>query len=258
MHNAPVLPDGSRVRWVEIPGVQPTRVYLHGLGASSAPYYAAAVAHPALIGHRSLMIDMLGFGISDRPQAAAYTMEMHADVLARALEQAGVSEADLIAHSMGGAVAVLVAARHPQLVRRLVLVDPALDPVHPLPTQKRPGSSGIGVYRSETEFLEHGWDETLEWVGPEWAATMRLAGPQALYRSAMSMLRGSTPAVRAHLEHLTIPRTLLYPAVDGVRQDAARLAATGVQVVAVPGCGHNIMVDNVDGFAAAVGAALGA
>jgi len=256
MHSAQVLPDGSRLRWAEIPGVSPTRVYLHGLGASSAPYYAEAVAHPALSGHRSLLIDLLGFGISDRPADQAYTLEMHADVLARALELAAVAQADVVAHSLGGAIACVLAARHPQLVRRMVLVDPALDPVRPLPEVKRPGSSGIGVYRTEEAFLDHGWTETLEHVGSHWAATMRLAGPEALYRTAMNLLLSSTPTPRELLERTAIPRTLLYPAADGHRADADRLAAAGVTVVAIPDCGHNIMVDNVDGFAQAVAAAL--
>ncbi|MGR6319384.1 alpha/beta hydrolase [Micromonospora soli] len=244
------------MRWVEIAGVQPTRVYIHGLGASSAPYYAEAVAQPALAGHRSLLIDLLGFGISDRPADQAYTLEMHADVLARALDQAAVAQADVIAHSLGGAVACVLAARHPQLVRRMVLVDPVLDPVRPLPAVKRPGSSGIGVYRSEAEFLDHGWAETMDHVGPQWAATMRLAGPQALYRTAINALLGSTPTPREHLESLTIPRTLLYPAADGPRFDADRLTAAGVAAVAIPDSGHNIMIDNVDMFTRAVAATL--
>ena len=256
MHSAIVTPDGSRIRWAELPGTEPTRVYLHGLGASSAPYYAGAVAHPALAGHRSLLMDLLGFGISDRPAHAAYTLDMHADLLAHALDQAAVQDADVIAHSAGGAVAVLLAARHPRLVRRLVLVDPALDAVETLPTTKRPGSSGIGVYHTEQEFLDHGWDETMAFVGPEWAATMRLAGREALYRTAMSLLRGTTPGVREELASLAVPRTLLYPAADGPRSDADRLAAAGVVTVAVPDCGHNVMVDNPARFALAVAAAL--
>ncbi|GIF67418.1 hypothetical protein Ais01nite_54530 [Asanoa ishikariensis] len=256
MHSAPVLPDGSRLRWAELPGAEPTRVYLHGLGASSAPYYAEAVAHPALSGHRSLLIDMLGFGISDRPADATYTLEQHADVLAHALDQAAVGAADVVAHSAGGTVAITLAARHPRLVRRLVLVDAPLDPVHPLPTVKRPGSSGIGVYRTEEEFLDHGWAETLEFVGPEWAATMRQAGPAALYRTAVNLLRGTVPTTRERLAELTIPLTFLHPAADGRRYDADLLAAAGVAVTAIPDCGHNIMLDNVEGFAVAVATAL--
>ncbi|MBF9133424.1 alpha/beta hydrolase [Plantactinospora sp. S1510] len=256
MRSVKVLPDGSCLRWVEIPGTRPTRVYLHGLGASSAPYYSAAITHPDLTGSHSLLIDLLGFGISDRPTDATYTLGMHADVVARALRLVTVTGADVIGHSMGGAVAVALAARHPDLVRRLVLVDPPLDPVEQLPTTKRPGSSGIGVYRSEEEFLDHGWDETLEFVGPQWAATMRQAGPHALYRSARSLLHDTVPTTRQHLEALPIPRTLLYPAADGPRSDDDRLTAAGVTVVPVPDCGHNIMLDNVDAFARAVRAAL--
>ncbi|MBE1492463.1 alpha/beta fold hydrolase [Plantactinospora soyae] len=256
MHSVEVLPDGSCLRWVELPGSRPTRVYLHGLGASSAPYFTEAITHPALAGHHSLLIDLLGFGISDRPTDAPYTLEMHADVVARALRLVAVTEADVIAHSMGGAVATVLAARHPDLVRRLVLVDPPLDPVQHLPTTKRPGSSGIGVYPTEEEFLDHGWRETLQFVGPHWAATMRQAGPHALYRSAMSLLHGTVPTTRQHLETLSIPRALLYPAADGPRVDGDRLAAAGVTVVPIPDCGHNIMLDNTDAFAGAVRAAL--
>ncbi|GAA3465518.1 alpha/beta fold hydrolase [Nonomuraea roseola] len=257
MHSAQVLPDGSRIRWVEIAGVEPTLVFVHGLGASSAPYFAPVAAHRALAGRRSLLIDMLGFGISDRPTEPAYTLEEHADALAAALEQAAVGAADIVAHSMGGAVAVTLAARHPHLVGRLVLADANLDPT-PLPQTKRPGSSGIAVYRTEQEFLDHGWKETMDFVGPQWAATMRLAGPEALYRSAMNLLRGTVPTMRENLEKLPIPRAFLYPAADGVRADTESLTGAGVRVMAIPECGHNIMLDNLDGFAHAVADALSA
>ncbi|OUC82108.1 alpha/beta fold hydrolase [Streptosporangium minutum] len=255
MHSAQVLSDGSCIRWVEIPGVEPALVFVHGLGASSAPYFAPATAHPALAGRRTLMIDMLGFGISDRPAGLAYTLEEHADALAAALDQAAVGAADVVAHSMGGAVAVTLATRHPHLVGRLVLVDANLDPLPP-PQAKRPGSSGIAVYRTEQEFLDHGWNETMDFIGPFWAATMRLAGPEALYRSATNLLRGTVPTMRENLEKLPIPRTFLYPAGDGPRADAESLTASGVSIVGIPDCGHNIMVDNPDGFAKAVAEAL--
>ena len=110
MRGAQVRPDGTTIRWVELPGIEPTRVYLHGLGATSPAYYATVATNPALAGRRSLLLDLLGHGISDRPADASYTLEEHADLLAVALTAAEVSAAEVIAHSMGGAVAIVLAA----------------------------------------------------------------------------------------------------------------------------------------------------
>lgn len=232
------------MRWVELPGAEPAHVFVHGLGASAAPYFTPAATHPALAGRRTLMVDLLGFGVSDRPVDFDYTMEAHADALAAVLDGAGVEGAEVVAHSMGGTVAVLLAVRHPRLVSSLVLVDANLDPV-------QNSRSGIASYTDE-EFLAEGWVRTLERVGPHWAATMRLAGREALYRTTVHLTRAD---VRGDLLGLTIPRTFLYPYADGEPAGADGLRAGGVRVVPVADCGHNIMLDNVAGFVEAVASA---
>ncbi|MEV7686178.1 alpha/beta fold hydrolase [Streptomyces bungoensis] len=253
MRSAVVTTEGDRIRWVELPGREPVRVYVHGLGATSPAYFTETAVHPSLAGHRSLLVDLLGHGISDRPAAFDYTLEDHADALARALTSADVTGAELVAHSMGGSVAIVLAARHPRLVSRLVLVDANLDPL-----PRRPGSggsSGIAAY-SEEEFLAGGWQEVRDRVGPHWWSTMRLAGREALYRSAVHLVRGTTPTMRELLMDLEIPRTYLLPEDDGPLPGADALAGAGVAVVSIPDCGHNIMLDNPDAFASATAAAL--
>ncbi len=254
MRSAVVTTEGDRIRWAELPGREPTRVYVHGLGATSPAYFAEIAVHPLLASHRSLLIDLLGHGISDRPTTFDYTLEGHADALAEALTSAGVGDAELIAHSMGGSVAIVLAARHPHLVSRLVLVDANLDPIPRRPGSA--GSSGIAAY-SEQEFLADGWQEVRDRVGAHWWATMRLAGREALHRSAFHLTRGTSPTMRELLLDLRIPRTFLLPEADGPLPGADKLVESGVAVVAIPDCGHNIMLDNPDAFARATATALG-
>ncbi|MCM1964977.1 alpha/beta fold hydrolase [Streptomyces sp. G1] len=253
MRSAVVTPEGDRIRWAELPGAEPARVYVHGLGSTSPAYFAASAVHPLLAGRRSLLIDLLGHGHSDRPEGFSYTLEAHADALAAALEEAGTGAAELVAHSMGGAVAIVLADRHPHLVSRLVLVDANLDPAPPGPAPV--GSSGLATY-TEQEFLAGGWAEVRDRVGAHWWSTMRLAGRVALHRSAVHLAAGTTPTMREVLLELKIPRTYLFPPQDGPVPGAEALAAAGVAVVPVPESGHNIMLDNPEGFARAVADAL--
>ncbi|MFE6552597.1 alpha/beta fold hydrolase [Streptomyces sp. NPDC057746] len=253
MRDAVVTPEGDRIRWVELPGREPARVYVHGLGATSPAYFTQVAVHPLLAGRRSLLIDLLGHGISDRPTDFDYTLHSHADALAAALTFAGVTGAELIAHSMGGSVAVVLATRHPHLVSRLVLVDANLDPIPPDPTSA--GSSGIAAY-SEQEFLAGGWKDIRDRAGAHWWATRRLAGREALHRSAVHLTRGSVPTMRELLLELAIPRAYLLPEADGPLPGTDALTAAGVSVVPVPECGHNMMLDNPEGFARVTAAAL--
>ncbi|MET8927089.1 alpha/beta fold hydrolase [[Kitasatospora] papulosa] len=255
MRDTAVTPGGDRIRWVELPGQEPARVYVHGLGATSPAYFAQAAAHPLLTGRRSLLVDLLGHGISDRPTDFDYRLESHADALAAALTYAGVTGAELVAHSMGGSVAVVLASRHPRLVSRLVLVDANLDPVTPV--SGAPGSSGIAAL-SEPDFLAGGWQHIRDLAGPHWWSTMRLTGLEALHRSAVHLTRGTTPTMRELLLGLSIPRTFLYPAADGSPAGADTLSEAGVRVVPIPDCGHNIMLDQPDAFARETAAALSA
>jgi pimeloyl-ACP methyl ester carboxylesterase len=92
----------------------------------------------------------------------------------------------------------------------------------------------------------------LEKAGPLWAATMRLADPRALHRSAAGLRRGSVPMMREILEGLPIDRVCVQGELSGELEGRSTLEATGVRVVTVPGAGHNVMLDNPDAFVAVV------
>ncbi|MFE0175416.1 alpha/beta fold hydrolase [Streptomyces sp. NPDC059002] len=239
---------GSRVRWTEVDGADPARVYVHGLGAASTVYHAHIAAHPELTGRRSLFVDLPGHGISDRPADFGYTLEEHADALAAVLDEARVTEAEIVGHSMGGSVAIVLAHRRPDLVSRLVLTEANLDPNPPLTA----GSSGIAAYEEEEFVSGGGHARVLEKVGPSWAATMRLADPLALHRSAHGLIAGTRPTMRRMLMDLTVDRVYVQGALSGELSGEGDLVAAGVRVVTVAHAGHNVMFDNADAFAAVV------
>jgi pimeloyl-ACP methyl ester carboxylesterase len=76
--------------------------------------------------HRVIAIDLLGFGGSEKP-GSGYSMPDQAKLVAEALEELGVSGAEVVGHSLGGTVATALAVESPRLVRRLVIVDQAPD-----------------------------------------------------------------------------------------------------------------------------------
>lgn len=247
MKHVEIGPSGARLGYVELDGGgdEPTLVCLHGLGACSPVYFARTVTEPALAGRRVLMIDLLGFGISDRPSDFGYTLADHADAVARGLDRLGVTGADVLGHSMGGGVAVLLAQRRPDLVGRLVVAEPSL----------RPSERPLVEPFSEHEFVERGFGLELAAVGHQWAATMRLADPVALHRSELALGR-SMARLDGVLCDLVVPRAIVEGGVSGWLHDDPSIRAAGIPVHVVAGAGHVMMLDDPAGFATAVAAAL--
>jgi pimeloyl-ACP methyl ester carboxylesterase len=72
--------------------------------------------------HRVIAVDLLGHGGSEKP-GSGYTPENQAQVISEALERLRVENAEIVGHSLGGAVTVALSQEHPQLVGRAVIID---------------------------------------------------------------------------------------------------------------------------------------
>ena len=72
--------------------------------------------------HRVLAVDLLGHGGSEKP-TSGYTVPHQADLVAQAMAQLGFRDAEVVGHSLGGAVAVALAQQAPPLVDRVFIVD---------------------------------------------------------------------------------------------------------------------------------------
>jgi pimeloyl-ACP methyl ester carboxylesterase len=73
-------------------------------------------------GHRVIAIDLLGHGGSEKPRGG-YSIEDQAELVAQALGQLDVEQANVVGHSLGGAVAVALAEQSSELVGGVVIVD---------------------------------------------------------------------------------------------------------------------------------------
>jgi len=199
--------------------------------------------------HRALLVDLLGHGFSDRPRAFDYAMESHAGIVASLLEETGVSGCVLVGHSMGGSIAVLLAASAPDLVARLVVAEGNLDP--------GPGSvSGIITAVDERTFVASGHaalvQRDLHAGHCHFAGSVAVADPLALYRSATSLIALRRPTYRELFAALSIPKTYVFGERTLPDPDVERLRDAGVDVRIVPAAGHDMMSDNPDAFAEAI------
>ncbi|MBM4445324.1 MAG: alpha/beta hydrolase [Chloroflexi bacterium] len=68
--------------------------------------------------------DLVGYGLSDRKDAG-YCLSDFSEATLALIRQLGLSSLSLVGHSLGGRVCLEVAIRHPEMVRRLVLIDTA-------------------------------------------------------------------------------------------------------------------------------------
>lgn len=112
---------------------------LHGSGPGVSAWANWRLVMPQ-IAERARVIapDMAGFGYTERRPDLRYDMDTWVAQAVGMLDALGIEQADLVGNSFGGGLALQVAIRHPQRIRRLVLmgsvgvrfdITPALDAV---------------------------------------------------------------------------------------------------------------------------------
>lgn len=114
--------DGARLHYVERGSGEPL-VLLHGNGSMIQDFESSGLVDLAAKSYRVIVIDRPGFGYSSRPRNMVWTPDAQAELIRRALDRLGVSQAIVLGHSWGASVAVALALKFPQLVRGLVLAS---------------------------------------------------------------------------------------------------------------------------------------
>ncbi len=99
---------------------------IHGFGPGASSYQWRKNVDALSEQFRVFTLDLLGFGLSDRP-AIDYTPETFSDLINDFLREAIGKPAVVVAHGMTCAYVIADAYRRPQLFERLVLVSPPMD-----------------------------------------------------------------------------------------------------------------------------------
>jgi haloalkane dehalogenase len=117
-------------RWMDLPagrmhyvdeGAGEPLLFVHGTPTWSFEWrHLIRALAPA---YRCVAPDHLGFGLSDRPRDFAYTPEAHAENLALFVARLAPPPFTLVVHDYGGPIGLPLCLRHPERVRRLVLLN---------------------------------------------------------------------------------------------------------------------------------------
>ena len=253
-----------------VDGLQPA-FFVHGVGGSSRNW--SSLMELLADDVECEAIDLPGFGASPPPHGRDYSVFGHARAVIRTLEATRRGPVHLFGNSLGGAVAVRVAALRPDLVRTLTLVSPALPEIPPQRTALPTGLLGVpGVTallrrttrgkppsRRVRELLSLSYGDPARITPEEYAAAeaemrRREALPyfwDALARTARGLVSaytlGGQNSLWRQAERVLAPTLLVYGMRDRlVSFKMARRASRtfgNSRLVMLPGAGHVAMME---------------
>ncbi len=200
-------------------------VFIHGFPTSAHLWGDVVPLMPP--GHRLVVLDLLGYGRSDRPVGRRMDILAHAGRVVHLLDELGIERACLVGHGIGGGIAQSVTVRTPKRVSRLCLVDSVGFDRWPrlgarfaratLPiTRHLPPDALLAVVRqamlrgySDPSRAAHSLDRYLRpFTGPE--------GRDALVDHARALTNGETSDVGEQLASIRAPTAIVWGQHDRV------------------------------------------
>lgn len=226
-----------------VKGDGPPLVLVHGVAMRAedwAPLYRTLART-----HRVYALDLLGYGRSDNPKDADYSVGMQADIVRRFMDALQLRQADVIGASMGGWVALKLAAEHPRRVRRLVLISSGGFKFETTLHERSFSARNLDELRASLALQSDRADLLPNFILRDF---LRLSKQKAwVVRAAMrSMLQGRE-LLDGNVQRVTMPVLLVWGTAD--RIVPFRVAAAmqkempQAQMVVLHGCGHLAMIE---------------
>jgi pimeloyl-ACP methyl ester carboxylesterase len=237
-------------------------LFLHGIGGNAENFRPQVEAFGAR--RRTLAWDMPGYGRS--PPSLELTFDGLAGTLLRLLDEARIERIHLVGHSLGGFIALEVAARHPDRLASLVLYSTTAAFGRPdgdwqkefVATRLAPLEAGRSMAEIATALVDG-------LVSPRATPEARAIAigsmsrvPAASYRAALYLVMGFDR--RDALPSIAMPTLLIAGAEDRTAPAAvmARMAEKipGAELAVLDGVGHLAHLERPDAFNAALAAFL--
>ncbi|CAM3372690.1 AB hydrolase-1 domain-containing protein [Deinococcus saxicola] len=216
-------------------------VLVHGFGTSRHIWRRVLEAVEALA------VDLPGFGDAADQGRAGQTVEDMAQALADMLREVGEGPYRVAAHSMGGKVVLLLAARHPELVSELFLIAPS--PPTPEPMEPE-GRSKLRAAHGDRDALNAQHHDITRQPIPEQDFVQLVEDGLRASRDAWIAWPdvGSREDISGELDSLRLPITVLFSEDDpAISPDTIRseVLARFPQATAVPirGSGHLVPLE---------------
>ncbi len=258
-----VIVNGARIRYrVSGEGTEPL-VLIHGAGAHHLWFYRMFDALER--DWRMITVDFSGHGASDH--RTAYSVQLWADEIAAVISAESAAPAVVVGHSMGARIGVALAAEHPELVSRLVMLDGNVrSPAEYPKPGDRPGPRAHRVFATREEAIAR-----FRLVPGQDAPEPELLVPLAEY-SLVQAEGGwtwrhdwnspTTPYdeyINGCIGRLTAPVVFAYGTASPIVTDAkaqyfVSLAQVDVVIVPIAEGQHHLMLDKPDACIEAISA----
>ena len=221
---------------------------IHGLGTSKEDFLPI-FEYPDLKVNSILVPDLVGHGDASRPPNFPYSMADQADILLRLLEaHAFPDNIVLIAHSMGGPIAVSMAELLGNRVVGIIYAEGNLDESDCFFSKTIIDSFSI------KDWIESGFNKFLARFQKNsglatYATTFSKASPVAIYRSSQDLFEVSrVDTLTVRLSKLFIPILGIYGARNKGKFDSEKKFSALFPIRFIPNAGHSMMLDNPDAF----------
>lgn len=186
--------NGIRLHYLEHGSGGPTLILTHGLTAN-AHSFDGLMAAGLSDGMRVLSVDLRGRGESDKPDNG-YTMADHAADMLGLFEALELDSVVLGGHSFGGLLTYYMAANHPDLVRRCVVIDAPAEVHEGILDQIKPSLARLeAVMPSFDHYLE--MIKTMPYFDGWWDPAI-----EAYYRADVRDNEDGTVQARSHSDHI--------------------------------------------------------